>query len=307
MKLNIEEKNSAFEILKSLTEHTNSRIRNAAYTALGAIGEVKSRKYLRNVFNQSQRRKMPLDTQVSILRGLIAGGVTSADELMFARLTDSHLARFRVMSVRALCQFEKKYWQRLLDMAKSDSNADVRIHAIRALAKIDSTTAHKVLIKLLEDNPEERIKNTISSLIQKHGEFIRELLVDEKQLLQSAMSDLQSPDEEIRRKAARILGKLKHVSAVQPLCDTLKDEDGIVRTSAAEALGSIGDNASLFSLIEVLENDSHRDARAAAAKVLGQCGQAGDKRTRDALRNGLNDSSGIVRKWCSDSLKRLGG
>ena len=171
-------------------------------------------------------------------------------------------------------------------MAKSDSNSDVRIQAIRALVNIDSTTAHKVLIKLLEDNSEERIKNTISSLIQKHEEFIRELLVDEKQLLQSAMSDLQSPDQKIRRKAARILGKLKHVSALQPLCDTLKDEDGIVRTAAVKALGSIGDNASLFSLIKVLEND-------------------GDKRTLDVLLNGLNDSNGIVRKWCSQSLKRL--
>ena len=285
MKLNIKEKDSAIETLKNLTEHTSSKVRNAAYIALGAVGEIK---YLRNVFNQAQRLKIPLNTQMSILKGLIDGGVTPEDELMFVQLTDSHLARFRVMSVRALCQFGKKYWEGLLDMAKSDSNSDVRIQAIRALVNIDSTTAHKVLIKLLEDNSEERIKNTISSLIQKHEEFIRELLVDEKQLLQSAMSDLQSPDQKIRRKAARILGKLKHVSALQPLCDTLKDEDGIVRTAAVKALGSIGDNASLFSLIKVLEND-------------------GDKRTLDVLLNGLNDSNGIVRKWCSQSLKRLRG
>ncbi len=307
LKLNIQEKDSAIEILKSLTEHTNSKVCNTAYIALGAVGEVKSRNYLRSVFNQSQRREIPLNTQVSILKGLIEGDLTPDDELMFVRLTYSHLARFRVMSVRALCQFATKYWQRLLDMAKSDSNADVRIQAIRALVKIDSTTAHKVLIKLLEDNPEERTKKTICSLIQKHEESIRKLSVDEGQLLQSAMSDLQSPDQKIRRKTARILGKLKHVSAVQPLCDTLKDEDGIVRTAAAEALGSIGDNASLFSLIGVLENDSYHHARAAAAKALGRCGQVGDKRVLDALLNGHDDRSGRVRKWCSQSLKRLRG
>ena len=277
---------------------------NAAYSALGAVGEIK---YLRNIFNQAQRLDIPLNTRVSILKGLIDGGVTPEDELMFVRLTYSHRTSFRAMSVRALCQFEKKYWQRLLDMAKSDSKADVRIQAIRALVKIDSTTAHKVLIKLLEDNPEEKVKNTIYSLIQKHEESIRKLSVDEEQLLQSAMSDLQSPDQKIRRKTARILGKLKHVSAVQPLCDTLKDEDGIVRTAAAEALGSIGDNASLFSLIEVLENDSYHHARAAAAKALGRCGQVGDKRVLDALLNGHDDRNGRVRKWCSQSLKRLRG
>ena len=93
----------------------------------------------------------------------------------------------------------------------------------------------------------------------------------------------------------------------KPLCDTLKDEDGIVRATAAEALESIGDNAPLFSLIEVLENDSCHHARAAAAKALGRCGQVGYKRVLDALLNGLNDSNGIVRKWCSDSLRRLRG
>ena len=160
VKLKIKEKDSAIEILKSLTENTNSMVCNAAYSALGAVGEIK---YLRNVFNQAQRLKIPPNTQMSILKGLIDGGVTPEDERMFVRLTDSHFTRFRVMSVRALCQFEKKYWQRLLDMAKSDSETDVRIQAIKALVKIDSTTAHKVLIKLLEDNPEERIKNTIYS------------------------------------------------------------------------------------------------------------------------------------------------
>ena len=304
VKLNIKEKDTAIEILKSLTENTNSRVCNTAYIALGAVGEIK---YLRNAFNQAQRLNIPLNTQMSILKGLIDGGVTPEDELMFVRLTYSHLTRFRVMSVRALCQFEKKYWQRLLDMTKSDPNAEVRIQAIRALVKIDSATAYKVLIKLLEANPEEKVKNTISSLIQKHEESIRELLVDEEQLLQSAILDLQSSDQRVRRKAPRTLGQLKHVSAVQPLCDTLKDEDGIVRAAAAEALGSIGDNASLFSLIEVLENDSYHHARAAAAKALGRCGQVGDKRVLGALLNGHDDRSGRVRKWCFQSLKRLRG
>ena len=48
VKLNFKEKDSAIEILKSLTEHTNSRIRNTAYIALGAIGEIKSRGSCKN-------------------------------------------------------------------------------------------------------------------------------------------------------------------------------------------------------------------------------------------------------------------
>ena len=305
MKLNIKEKDSAIEILKSLTENTNSKVCNTAYIALGAVGEVKSRNYLRNAFNQAQRRKIPLQTQVSILKGLIAGGVTPDDKLMFVQLTHSH--RFRGMSVRALCQFGKKYWDRLFDMAKSDPKTHVRIQAIRALVRIDATTAQKVLIKLLENNPEERVKNTISPLIQRYNKSIRELSAAEKQPLQSAISELQSSDCRIRRKAAKILGKSQHVSAVQPLCDALKDEDEVVRITAAEALGSIGDNSSLFPLIEMLENDSYSHARAAAAKALGQCGKVRDKRTVDALLKGYNDKSGIVRKWCWHSISSIRG
>ena len=43
-----------------------------------------------------------------------------------------------------------------------------------------------------------------------------------------------------------------------------------------------------------LQLTDNRQARTAAAKVLGQCGQAGDKRILDVLLNGLNDSNGIV-------------
>ena len=297
VKLNIKEKDAAIEILKSLTENTSPKVCGTAYIALGALGGTK---YLIDVFNQAH-----WNTKMDILRGLIKGGVTLEAEPMFVELTDSHLARFRQMSVDALRQFEKKYWQRLFDMAKSDSDTQVRIRAIRALFKIDSSAAKKVSIKLLEDNPEETVKNEISKLVQKHEEFIRELLDDEELLLQSAISDLQSPDPRVRRKASRTLGQLKHVSAVQTLCDTLKDEDGIVRAAAAEALGSIGDNVPLSSLIEVLETDSYHHARAAAAKALGKCSQVIYKRVLDALLNGQNDRSSQVRKWCSRSLKHL--
>ena len=259
MQLNLNEKNSAIEILTNVIEDENSKVhnrvskvRNRVYVALGQVGGVKSRNYLRNAFNQAQRRKTPLHTQVSILKGLIVGGITPDDEPMFVQLSRSDLVGFRVMSIRALRQLGKKYWQRLADMAESDLNVEVRIQAINALVRIDATTAQKVLIKLRENDPEERVKNIISSLIQRYDELIRELSAAEKQSLQSTISELQSSDHKIRRKAARGLRKIKlrHVSAVQPLCDALKDEDGIVRAAAAEALGAIGNNASLFPLIE---------------------------------------------------------
>ena len=294
-KLNFQNNDLAIEILKNLTEDTNSRVYNAAYIALGEIGGVKSIDYLRNTFKEAQRRKISLATQMSILRGLITAGITPTDELMFMRLTYSPLVRFRAISIRALHQNGEKYWHRLSDMAESDPDVDVRTQAVRALANIDITAAHKILIKLRENESEESLRNTISLLIQRYEESIRNLPEDQTQLLQSLISDLQSVDHQIRRKAARDLRKLKHASAVQPLCSALKDEDKLVRTTAAESLGKINDNSSVLPLIEVVENDPYSHARAAAAKALGQIG---DKRAVEAIANGRQDKSAVVRKWC---------
>ena len=302
VKLNLQDNASAVETLKNLTEDMNQKVSNAAYIALGQIGSVKSIDYLRNAFRQAKRRKISLGTQMSILQGLIAAGISPNDELMFVRLTYSPLVRFRAIAIRALRQNGKKYWQRISTMAELDKSVDVRTQAVRTLVNIDPTKAYNVLIKLKENEPDQNLKNTITASIHRHEQSIRNLPIDEKQLLQSSLSELQSSDKEIRRKGAKTLGRLKHVSAIQPLCETLKDEDGIVRTVAAEALGSIGNNLSVLPLIEVLESDSHAHARAAAAKALGLIG---DKRAIEAIVKGLKDKSGHVRKWCWTSISKL--
>ena len=304
VKLNLEEDDSAIGVLKDLAEDTDNRpkVRNAAYLALGQIGGTKSISYLRNTFKQARRLKIPLENQMSILSGLIAAGITPTDELMFERLMYNPLVRFRAISIRALRQNGEKYWHRLSAMAESDPSVDVRTQAVRALVNIDVAAAHKILIKLRESESEENLRNTISSLIQRYEESIRNLPVDEKQLLQSLTADVQSSDCKIRRKAAKDLGKLKHTSAVQTLCSALKDEDKLVRTTAAESLGRINNNLSVPLLIEVLENDSYSHARAAAAKALGTIG---DKRAIEAISNGLTDKNSNVRKWCWDSISKL--
>ena len=304
VKLNLEEDDSAIGVLKDLAEDTDNRpkVRNAAYLALGQIGGTKSISYLRNTFKQARRLKIPLENQMSILNGLIAAGITPTDELMFMRLTYNPLVRFRAISIRALRQNGEKYWHRLSDMAASDRNVGVRTQAVRALVNIDVAAAHKILIKLRESESEESLRNTISSLIQRYEESARNLPVDEKQLLQSLTTDIQSSDCKIRRKAAKDLGKLKHTSAVQILCSALKDEDKLVRTTAAESLGKINNNLSVPLLIEVLENDPYSHARAAAAKALGKIG---DKRALEAISDGLTDKNSNVRKWCWDSISKL--
>ena len=173
------------------------------------------------------------------------------------------------------------------------------------MVDIDATAAQKVLINLIEKNPKDSVKTKIGSMIQSYEEYRRDLSVTEKQTLQSTLSDLKSSNSNIRRKAVNIIGKFKHVSVVEFLHIALKDEDGIVRTTVAEALGKFGDNRSALPLIEMLENDSYSHARAAAARALGQCATIGDERVIDVLLKGHNDKYSAVRKWCSRSVKQL--
>ena len=301
--LSTEAKDSAFEIFKKFTEGKldgeEDKFCNAAYIAMGQVGSAKSKEFLRKAFNQAQEHRMPLQIQMSILRGFIAAGISADDESMLLRLSHSHLVRFRAMSAKALSQLGESSWQRLVDMAKSDSDGEVRIQAMRALVKLNTTNAHKVLIELVEIESEEEVKDSILSLIKRCRESAQGSPTPSGPPSQSTISELNSPDHRIRRRAVRALGKSKHESAVAPLCNALKDENEYVRTSAAEALGTISNNESLLPLIEVLENDPYNHARAAAAKSLGKFE---DKRAVDALRNGLNDKNGLVRKWCVRSL-----
>ena len=263
-----------------------------------------ARKALRNTFEQAESRKISLKDQINILRRLIAAGIAPTDEMLFERLTYNSHVRFRTISIRALRQNGIKYWHRFSDMAESDSDVGIRNRAVHALADVDAAAAHKILIKLRESEPEEDLRNTISSLIQRYEESIRNLSVDEKQLLQSLASDLQSSDHKIRRKAARDLRKLKHTSVVQPLCSALKDENKDVRSKAAESLGKINDKLSVLPLIEVLENDPSFHARAAAAEALGIIG-LDDKRVLEAISNGLTDENGHVQNVCRRNISKL--
>jgi len=79
-------------------------------------------------------------------------------------------------------------------------------------------------------------------------------------------------DEVDRCYAARALGIMGDKEAVEPLIESLRDEDIDVCVDAVEALGRIGDISAVTSIIESLENDSSGDVCTAAATSLGQLG-----------------------------------
>lgn len=75
-----------------------------------------------------------------------------------------------------------------------------------------------------------------------------------------------------RQDAAFVLGEIGDEAAVQPLCDSLKHTDPLLRALAAEALGKIGSRKALRALrLAALDDDPGvtRAVRKALAKIPG--------------------------------------
>lgn len=111
---------------------------------------------------------------------------------------------------------------------------------------------------------------------------------------------LRDRDRDVRAAAARSLGRLRAVDAVEPIVRTLA-EGRIPRSVAGQALLAIGP-AALPSL-RALEDADEPEARAFAVELVGLLGDASDG---PRLVARLRDSSADVRAKAAFALGRLG-
>jgi len=83
----------------------------------------------------------------------------------------------------------------------------------------------------------------------------------------------------------------------------LEDGDWKAREKAARALGEIGDERAVESLITALLEDESGCIRATAAEALGEIG---DERATEPLKQALKDESKYVQVWSAFGLYKLG-
>jgi len=86
------------------------------------------------------------------------------------------------------------------------------------------------------------------------------------------------------------------------LIRALNDSDWVVRSGAAEALGTIGEPA-VKPLIKALNGSDVTRVRVNAAEALGTIG---DSRAVGPLETALNDADSDVRKSAAKALRRFG-
>lgn len=109
--------------------------------------------------------------------------------------------------------------------------------------------------------------------------------------LDDIIARLYDPDSEVREEAARALGRIKSIDAVEPLINELDDKTSTIRSQAALALGKIGSTDALPALFNALESSSE-DIQNSAVKALGMLGT--DESIKNLLKLFHKDSERLA-------------
>jgi len=176
--------------------------------------------------------------------------------------------------------------------ATRDPVEDIRLAAVRALGQLNNPKGLQALLDAIEEG--ERWT----------GSSIVEVLIG---MGAGISSEITSRLESTANVNARLLyvklyGFLRIPQWVGVLCLLLRDLDKEARISAARALGQIGDISAVENLILSLDDESW-EVRAQAAKALGALG---DRRAVGKLKKALSDKNWWVRHNAADSLYQLG-
>lgn len=124
-------------------------------------------------------------------------------------------------------------------------------------------------------------------------------VADQDEYTVKLMRALKHPEPTTVVRAAALLGTLRERRAVQPLLTLLASaSDPYILESAVEALGDIGDQTAMDSLISALAH-SYVRVRGKAAEALGKFD---DDHARAVLASALNDPSEYVRARAARAL-----
>ena len=159
-------------------------------------------------------------------------------------------------------------------------------------------------------------ESQIDSLINQLGEHAlvrRQIAIIElaaigntvvNRLLEIITSDEPTiPHDYLRNHAVDIIGKLKFTDAIDIITKATTDNSPSMREHSALALGNIGNEVSVPTLLTLLREDSSPDVREAAAFALGKF------RTPNVFQGlvtALGDHEDWVREAASDTLIGIG-
>ncbi len=170
----------------------------------------------------------------------------------------------------------------LVDLLRN-FNSSVRTAAALALARNKNASVAGELMLVIHD-PDPIVRRWAIYALEKQDVEPRTCAT-----LEGFLAD---DDAHIRAVAAEALGKLSCRNASKSLIHALRDDDVHVVINATRALGEIVAKDAVQPIGDLLRSHKSLEVRAAAAEALEKIG---DKNGRDALMQGLLDTSVLVR------------
>jgi HEAT repeat protein len=169
-----------------------------------------------------------------------------------------------------------------------DKNSGFQLEAASALGEIRDARAVDPLVAILGDR---RIQDYAVEALAKIG----------APAVTTLIAALSNEDSWIRFNAAKALGEIRDVRAVEPLIGALTDNEVYVRSRAAGALGEMKDTRAVEPLIAALKT-KYTSVRERAADALGKIK---DPRAVKLLIAALKDGDHNVRCKADEALAKF--
>ena len=167
-------------------------------------------------------------------------------------------------------------------------NPDVRQLAAKVLGELGDPRATEPLINALKDL--DILRTEVAFSLGQMGEPAVELLI-------RALAD-----RETRWGAVTALGAIGDKRAIEHITKFCTSVDSLLRGAAVIALGRIGGDSAVDTLISVVENEEGNIIRMSAIEALGEIGGAG---AREALIRATSHPHASTREAAEKALKKI--
>jgi HEAT repeat protein len=275
--------------LISAGKHPDPVIRKKSLRALGELGDKRAVEPLLRALRDK-------DCDVVIIAGRALGEIgdeRAIEPLMdvLSRSPKPHYEKERASAASALGKFCELGNERTVDffLRVLSDNAHLDIHetAKKSLERIDDKRVAKLFIQALKDGIPAARKVAVR--------FLDRIGWDHKDPLDRAYHLLAKKDRSLWKEAGGSTGP-------EFLRIFLSDRRLDIRVLATQALGVIGDERAVESLIQALK-DEEIDIRKTAAWALGEIK---DKRAVEPLIRALTDKNFVFRVSAAEALARIG-
>lgn len=120
--------------------------------------------------------------------------------------------------------------------------------------------------------------------------------------LEDHAANLKSPDPDVRRNSAWLLGRMRDERIIPPLIGALNDEDTTVRVRAAEALGNFKDSRAVQPLLDLLGHETDDEVK---TRIIASLGRQGDPLAFPEIMRRLQGESVQVQIAAVEALANL--